>query len=220
MAAANGPYLVGDHLALDFLNSGTSSDPQRQDCLEDGRGLLDWLVLSGAIEPAVAREFATQGDAFGELNSIAEEARGLREWLRVFVERHQGDELDSSIIGELSGLNRLLARDSIHHVVEAASGSPKELQWGHARRWSAPERLLMPVAEAIGDLVCHADFRRVRACEGADCVLVFLDTTKANARRWCSMSLCGNRAKAAASRARKRREAGRGARSKRLPSKD
>jgi predicted RNA-binding Zn ribbon-like protein len=219
MAEESGPHLVGDHLALDFLNSGPSSDPLRRDWLENGSKLLDWLVLSGAIEPAVAKEFATQGDVFGELNSIAEEARGLREWLRAFVERHQGDEVDSGIISELSGLNRLLARDSIHHVVEVAAGSPRELQWGHARRWTAPERLLMPVAEAIGDLVCHADFRRVRACEGADCVLVFLDSTKANARRWCSMSLCGNRAKAAASRARKRQQAGRGVKSKRPRSK-
>jgi predicted RNA-binding Zn ribbon-like protein len=219
MTRDNGPHLVADHLALDFLNSGTSSDPLRQDWLVDGNKLLDWLVLSGAIEAAVAKEFTTQGDVFGELNSIAEEARGLREWLRAFVERHQGKELASSVIAELSGLNRLLARDSIHHVVEVAD-SPKQLQWGHARRWTAPERLLMPIAEAIGDLVCHADFRRVRACEGADCVLVFLDTTKANARRWCSMSLCGNRAKAAASRARKRQQVGRGAKSKRPRSKD
>jgi predicted RNA-binding Zn ribbon-like protein len=215
MTAESGPYLVGDHLALDFLNSGTSVDPQHPDWLQDGSKLLDWLVLSGAIEPAVAKEFAAQGDAFGELNSIAEEARGLREWLRTFVERHQGRELDPNVMGELSGLNRLLARDSIHRVVEVAAGPPKELQWGHARRWTAPERLLMPVAEAIGDLVCHSDFRRVRACEGTDCVLVFLDTTKANARRWCSMSLCGNRAKAAASRARKRQQASRAAKSQR-----
>jgi predicted RNA-binding Zn ribbon-like protein len=214
-----GPHLVADHLALDFLNSGTGSDPLHQDWLEDGSKVLDWLVLSGAIEPAVAREFKTQGDAFGELNSIAEEARGLRQWLCSFVDRHQGGELDSNVIGELSGLNRLLARDSIHHVVEVKPASPKELEWGHARRWTAPERLLMPIAEAIGDLVCHADFRRVRTCEGAGCVLVFLDTTKANARRWCSMSLCGNRAKAAASRARKRQQANRGGKSKRPRSK-
>jgi predicted RNA-binding Zn ribbon-like protein len=218
MAGDNSPHLVGDHLALDFLNSRVNSDPQHADWMEDGSKLLDWLTLSGAIDPAVATDFRSHGDVFGELNSIAEEARGLREWLRAFVERHQGRELDSSAIGELAGLNRLLARDSIHRVVEVAEGSAKELQWGHARRWTAPERLLMPVAEAIGDLVCHADFRRIRPCEGANCVLVFLDTTKANARRWCSMSLCGNRAKAAASRARKRQQAGR-AKSKRLRSK-
>jgi predicted RNA-binding Zn ribbon-like protein len=62
--------------------------------------------------------------------------------------------------------------------------------------------LLQPLAEAIADLVSHADFRLIRACEGSACTLMFLDKTKAHARRWCSMALCGNRAKVAAHRAR------------------
>lgn len=58
-----------------------------------------------------------------------------------------------------------------------------------------------PVVD-VHDLVCHADFRLIRACEGTACTLMFLDRTKAHARRWCSMAVCGNRAKAAAHRAR------------------
>jgi predicted RNA-binding Zn ribbon-like protein len=76
------------------------------------------------------------------------------------------------------------------------------LRLRRVRRWTTPEQLLLPLAEAIGDLVCNADFRLIRACEGAACSLTFLDRTKAHARRWCSMAVCGNRAKAAAHRAR------------------
>jgi predicted RNA-binding Zn ribbon-like protein len=47
------------------------------------------------------------------------------------------------------------------------------------------------------------DFRLIRECEGSVCSLLFLDRTKAHGRRWCSMALCGNRAKAAAHRARR-----------------
>ena len=54
----------------------------------------------------------------------------------------------------------------------------------------------------VHDLVCHTDFRLIRACEGTACTLMFLDRTKAHARRWCSMAVCGNRAQAAAHRAR------------------
>jgi predicted RNA-binding Zn ribbon-like protein len=50
--------------------------------------------------------------------------------------------------------------------------------------------------------MCHADFRLIRACEGSACTILFLDRTKAHARRWCSMAICGNRAKVAAYRAR------------------
>ena len=70
------------------------------------------------------------------------------------------------------------------------------------RRWEKPEELLLPIAEAIGDLVCYADFNLIRSCENDACTLMFYDRTKGHARRWCSMAACGNRAKAAAHRAR------------------
>ena len=60
---------------------------------------------------------------------------------------------------------------------------------------SAPE---LPYAQ-----VALADFRLIRGCEGPVCTLLFLDRTKAHGRRWCSMAVCGNRAKAAAHRARR-----------------
>jgi len=38
---------------------------------------------------------------------------------------------------------------------------------------------------------------RLRPCENeAECMLFLIDRSKANARRWCSMSTCGNRLKA------------------------
>ncbi|HYM02392.1 MAG TPA: CGNR zinc finger domain-containing protein [Stellaceae bacterium] len=72
------------------------------------------------------------------------------------------------------------------------------------RRWTSPDRRLQPIADAIGDLVCNADFRLVKTCEGPACTVMFYDCTKAHSRRWCSMALCGNRAKAAAHRAKHR----------------
>jgi predicted RNA-binding Zn ribbon-like protein len=72
------------------------------------------------------------------------------------------------------------------------------------RHWRTPDALLLPIAEAMGDLVCRKDFRLVRRCQGPTCTLWFHDVSKAHARRWCSMAVCGNRAKAAAHRARSR----------------
>jgi predicted RNA-binding Zn ribbon-like protein len=51
-------------------------------------------------------------------------------------------------------------------------------------------------------LVCEEDFQYVKACEGDRCTLMFVDRTRGHARRWCSMSVCGNRAKQAAHRER------------------
>jgi predicted RNA-binding Zn ribbon-like protein len=63
---------------------------------------------------------------------------------------------------------------------------------------------LVPIAEAIAHLVVDEDFRWVKACQGHDCTLVFLDRTRARSRRWCSMGVCGNRAKVTAHRLRKK----------------
>jgi predicted RNA-binding Zn ribbon-like protein len=45
---------------------------------------------------------------------------------------------------------------------------------------------------------------RIRRCAHPDCVLHFLDTSARGTRRWCSMAVCGNRAKAARHYARSR----------------
>jgi predicted RNA-binding Zn ribbon-like protein len=37
---------------------------------------------------------------------------------------------------------------------------------------------------------------RVRHCANERCLWLFLDDSKSGTRRWCSMSACGNRAKA------------------------
>jgi predicted RNA-binding Zn ribbon-like protein len=56
--------------------------------------------------------------------------------------------------------------------------------------------------EAMAKFACEEDFANVKACEGHSCTLIFADHTRRRARRWCSMAICGNRAKQAAHRKR------------------
>jgi lactoylglutathione lyase len=46
---------------------------------------------------------------------------------------------------------------------------------------------LLPVAESAADLLTVRDLSLLRKCENPACVLFFYDTTKNDARRWCSM---------------------------------
>jgi predicted RNA-binding Zn ribbon-like protein len=201
--------LLGDHLALDFLNTVATPSGASLEWLTDGADLIDWLQRAGAIDESIAGHFCGQRQ---ELDAVAVRARELREWFRAFVTRHAGSVCAPSALRELLPLNRLLAEDEVYGQVAGGAKrgtrgqgvSARCLQWIQHRRWNNPQRLLQPVAEAIGDLVCNADFRLIRACEGAGCTLVFYDRTKGHVRRWCSMSACGNRAKAAAHRARVR----------------
>jgi len=204
------PLFVGDHLAMDFLNTRAAPSGEEIEWLGTGADLVSWLELASAIDRRVAARFRRDANAAGALDSVAEEAISLREWLRSFVERHAGRPLDANAVRELGSLNRLLARDEGYGRIEAvakggsAPGQAPPLRWRRERRWTSPSLLLQPIANAIGDLVCHADFRHVRRCEGAACTLMFYDRSKSHARRWCSMAICGNRAKAAAHRARRR----------------
>ena len=73
------------------------------------------------------------------------------------------------------------------------------------QRWRSPESLLLPIGEALAKFACDEDFADVKACEGPGCTLFFADRTGRRARRWCSMAICGNRAKQAAHRNRLRK---------------
>ncbi len=207
------PLFVADHLALDFLNTTAAPWGERIEWLGNGADLVDWLEQAGAVDGKAAARFLAQADGFRALDAVAQQARSLREWLRGFVERHAGRMLDANAIGELEPLNRLLAHDDTYGQVEVAKnhgskegqGLMQALRWRQERRWTSPEQLLQPIARAIGDAVCHADFRHIRRCEGSACTLMFYDRSKTHARRWCSMAVCGNRAKAAAHRAKHRR---------------
>lgn len=63
---------------------------------------------------------------------------------------------------------------------------------------------LSTIARDAVDLFDPAQAGRIRQCSGDDCSMIYLDTSRAATRRWCSMQRCGNRAKVRAHRARKR----------------
>ncbi len=200
------PFFVGEHLALDFLNTTATPRGALIEWLGDGNDLVSWLEQARAIEAAAAARIRESGS--GALDEVARQARQFRQWLRGFVTARLGKPLRATVAA-VAPLNELLARDKSFQRVEAAGRDAEDgrrLRLRRVHRWENPRELLHPIAGAAADLICNQDFRLIRLCEGSACALVFLDRTKAHARRWCSMAVCGNRAKAAAHRARKAAE--------------
>ena len=137
----------------------------------------------------------------GEFDSVAAQARNLREWFRGFVMARSGRRLGAHDLRELEPLNHLLDRDErFDQIVAEDEGGASTLQMKTLRRWRSPESLLLPIGEEIARFVCNEDFQYVKACEGLTCTLLFVDRTRGCARRWCSMAICGNRAKQVAHR--------------------
>ncbi|MGV1757293.1 CGNR zinc finger domain-containing protein [Rhizobium sp. A22-96] len=189
---------VGDTMGLDFLNSVATPFDEPIDWIDGGEGLLRWLEQAGLVPPETLKAMRKQALP-GEIDKVADQARSLREWFRNFVRERKGRPLTPEALDELEPLNRLLERDeSFNRVLARKDGGGLDFQ--SRRKWRSPEALLLPIGEALGRFVCTEDFSDVKACEGHACTLLFVDHTRGHRRRWCSMAMCGNRAKQAAHR--------------------
>lgn len=196
------PIFVADAPGLDFLNSVATPVDEQVDWISDGAGLLAWLEQAGLVPRSALAAIRAQATT-AELDAVAAQARSLREWFRGFVQKRKGRSLLAKDLRELEPLNQLLERDEQYgEIVAGAADGGTGFEFRTSRRWKSPESLLMPIAELLAKLVCDEDFTYVKACEGPRCTLLFADHTRGHARRWCSMAICGNRAKVAAHRQR------------------
>jgi len=204
MASGRPPAIfIADAPALDFLNSIATPVDTEIDWIENGEGFLGWLEQAQLVPPEALKALRAQAMP-GEFDGVAAQARSLRKWLRKYVCDRRGRPLRADDLKDLGPLIRLMERDErFSRIVarrEHMNGSALELR--STRRWKSPESLLLPIGEAISKFVCEEDFSYVKACEGPACTLLFADHTRGHARRWCSMAICGNRAKQAAHRQR------------------
>jgi predicted RNA-binding Zn ribbon-like protein len=189
---------IADALALDFLNSLATPAGTEVDWIQDGEGFLAWLDQARLVPPEALKALRVRAMP-GEIDRVAAQARALRSWFRAFVDARKGRPLGAQDLQELGPLNRLLERDErFSQIVVPEEAAGFELRT--VRRWRTPESLLLPIGEVLAKFVCEEDFSSVKACEGPACTLLFVDHTRGHARRWCSMALCGNRAKQAAHR--------------------
>jgi predicted RNA-binding Zn ribbon-like protein len=196
---------IADSTGLDFLNSVATPVDAEIDWISDGEELLAWLQQAQLVPPDVLATMRKQAKP-AELDRVAAQARNLREWFRTFVHAHKGKPLKAVDPAELEPLNRLLESDDMFARLAAhRHGKTTALEFQITRRWRTPDSLLLPIGESLARLLAEGILPDVKACEGAACTLIFADRTRARSRRWCSMSICGNRAKQLAHRHRLKR---------------
>jgi predicted RNA-binding Zn ribbon-like protein len=195
---------ITDSAGLNFLNSIATPVDTEIDRIGDGEGLLAWLEQAHLVPADVLNTMRKQAKP-GEIDRVAAQARRMREWFRAFVREHRGRPLKAADLADLEPLNRLLARDEgFGQLVAHRHGKTTILELQRERRWRSPESLLLPIGEALARLLAEEDLSDVKACEGTTCTLMFADRTRGRSRRWCSMEICGNRAKQIAHRHRLR----------------
>ena len=178
----SGAPMLGDHLAMDLLNTEARDDGKAIEFWNSDAEVLQWLARYGIAPAAEDKTFAA-----GELLNRAKALRALaRQLITEFKEEKPSD---------ISELNQYLhAFNTVPHLARAHDGT---LVLSRVSGSDSIGALLGPVAEAVAQLLVEGNFALVKQCEHPDCVLWFYDRTKAHKRRWCSMALCGNRYKAA-----------------------
>jgi predicted RNA-binding Zn ribbon-like protein len=184
---------VGEHAALDFLNTVVMRNGEACDLLQSDADVHAWLATFELA--SVESENFERGGA-GEL---LQHARNLREAARKMIgARKAGATFNARV------LNVFLRCGASFWELRWMGDTP-DARVPHriARRVAdSPAALMRPVAEAIAELLETADFDLVKKCENPECSMMFCDHTKSHRRRWCSAMLCGNRMKVAAFRER------------------
>jgi len=82
---------------------------------------------------------------------------------------------------------------ALHGVTSVPTITDGQVTWALC---VPPERDLAVRAVLAWDALAAQRPGRVRPCANDECRLFLIDRSKANAARWCSMAVCGNRMKA------------------------
>jgi predicted RNA-binding Zn ribbon-like protein len=123
--------------------------------------------------------------------SALEHAITLREAIyRIFsaiADHRTPEETDFAVLNTVlrKALSRLQLRPS-------ADG----FEWAWILDEDDFDRMLWPIVRSAADLLTSGDLGKVRQCAREGCDWLFVDASKNHSRRWCSMNLCGSRAKA------------------------
>lgn len=174
------PFL-GGFLWIDFLNTTPVINGVAQDLIGTTQAAEHW-----AQQANIDIDESAAIDQPKALSVLREQLAEAFDCLAASM------PLPDALIGTI---NRLIDRSGVHL---------------HVSNLGVDERLELvgpPVATAVAwdfaRFLADFDHRRLRHCDNPACVMQFYDVGKNNRRRWCTMSLCGNRDKVAQYRVRK-----------------
>ena len=180
-----------EELAIGFVNTVAwrLRDPI-EDRAASPEAMLKWMLAAALLDHAAFARISTRWrKSPQEARDFLKEAVTLREAIyRLFLAPVRGKAADAN---DVEILNRQLAR-SLRGVKLAASR--EALSWSGEDGSAAV--LLVPIAWSAASLLMGPRAQRIKQCQDErGCGWVFIDESRAQNRRWCSMGDCGNLAK-------------------------
>ena len=180
--------LVGGVLCLDFVNTVNSRPTPEHDYLKQYSDLVGWAKKLGILSLTQSNYLQKRAMENAEESEKAlNTARKIRELLyELFSNAAKGLEPDKkdmeefvTTYGESIAKGQLTKKDS-HYTTT----------WKIDETFDA---LLWPIVHSAGELLLSEELGKVKECPA--CRWLFLDTSKNQSRRWCSMNTCGARDK-------------------------
>jgi predicted RNA-binding Zn ribbon-like protein len=172
-------------VCLDFAHTGGEGQYAKFESLHEPADLAEWLAqppLAAVMTvPVAARDLAA--------------AKTLRQ--AIWDAAHA------------RAAHRLLPGGSVAIINRAAAAAPliPELATdGTTAGWAPPVRAtqaLSTLAREMIEVLSGPLSGRIRECASDTCPMVFVDSSRPGARRWCAMERCGNRHKLRTLRARR-----------------
>jgi predicted RNA-binding Zn ribbon-like protein len=188
------PAWWGGHPVLDFCNTYAGWDGYESgDYLKTYEHLAVWSGRHGLLPAQRVTDLRCRASREGDAAlAVLERTRRFRGALYAVLRYRAPGGTWEGVLGEVRAAAAQL-------TLRAEPGG--EFRWDvdAASELAAP---LHAVAWAAAGLLTSSDCAHVRACPGRGCGWMFLD--RRDRRRWCTMAICGNRAKARRFEARQR----------------
>jgi predicted RNA-binding Zn ribbon-like protein len=185
--------------AFDFLNTFELESGSWVEHLETPDQAFAWFkareVVHGSLLDDARRKVAPDPEA---AERVLAKIRRVRDSLRKVAYAVAEDR--PAPASALAEVNRALRAREIVELEPAADG----IRVGHRHVGDPVDDALARLAQPVVQAIAAGNEDRFRICANDECLWVFYDESPTGRRRWCNMATCGNRAKAARHRARRK----------------
>jgi predicted RNA-binding Zn ribbon-like protein len=197
--------LLGGRSCLDFVNTVEPRMGKHQrDFLLSYDDLVFWAEFAGILSPIASKRLHMLSEQHPQQAAkVFARNIALRELLyRLFGALAAGVQPKAA---DLRGLQNAHIEALRHAELHPSADG---IIWRWPEDTSALERIGWLLTQSSMELLTSPLIDRVKLCASPDgCGWLFLDTSKNGSRRWCSMEVCGSRAKMRRLYARRRQAA-------------